>query len=69
MLLPIFHILIGKGGDIMYAKREIPAPLTEKTTPFPQKSTTTKLQNQPQQTTNFSPLLILLLLDLISIKS
>lgn len=50
----------------MYAKREIPAPFSEKTTPFPQKSTTPE---QPQQTTDFSPLLVLLLLDLISAKS
>lgn len=48
----------------MYAKKEIPAPFSEKTTPFPQKNTA------PQQKTNrFSPLLAILLLDLFSSKS
>ena len=49
----------------MYAKKEIPAPFSQKTTPFPEKTTSTN----PQKTTNFSPLLALLLFDLISTKS
>ncbi len=48
----------------MYAKKEIPAPFSEKTTPFPQKNTA-----PPQKTNRFSPLLALLLLDLFSQKS
>ncbi len=48
----------------MYAKKEIPAPFSEKTTPFFQQNTT------PQQKTNrFSPLLAILLLDLFAPKS
>ncbi len=49
----------------MYAKREIPAPFSEKTTPFSKNPNTPK----PQQITDFSPLFLLLLLDLISAKS